>query len=59
VLGANAARSLEVATGDGVLEIVRLQIDDEGEMDGAEFAAAASTAGATHVMFGSTSGRIG
>jgi len=59
VLGANAARSLAVATGDGVLEIARLQIDDERAMDGAEFAAAASTVGATQVMFGGTGGRTG
>ena len=59
VLGVNAARSLDVLTGDGVLEIARLQVDDEREMDGAEFAAAASTVGATQVMFGGTGEGIG
>jgi hypothetical protein len=48
-----------VATGEGVLEIVRLQIDDEREMGGAEFAAAASNFGTTQVLFGSTGGRSG
>ena len=59
VLGTNGARSLAVATGEGVLEIVRLQIDDEREMGGAEFAAAASHFGTTPVLFGSRGGRSG
>ncbi len=59
VLGANAARRLEVATGDGVLEIARLQVDGEAETDGAEFAAAAATAGAAPVTFGGTGGTTG
>ncbi len=59
VLGVNAARRLDVATGDGVLEIVRLQVDGEGEMDGSEFVAAATTAGAAPVMFGGTGGTTG
>jgi len=37
ILGAGTGRSLEIATGDGVLEIVRVQLDGEAEMDGAEF----------------------
>ena len=52
VLGVHAARLLEVATGDGVLEVARLQADGDAEMDGAQFAAAASTGGETQVMFG-------
>jgi len=52
VLGVSAAPSLDVVTGDGVLEVVRLQFEGESEMDGAEFAAAVSAVGATQVIFG-------
>jgi methionyl-tRNA formyltransferase len=58
VLGVSAARSLDVVTGDGVLEVVRLQIEGEREMDGAEFAAAVSAVGATQVIFGDASRRV-
>jgi methionyl-tRNA formyltransferase len=47
-----------VVTGDGVLEVVRLQIEGEREMDGAEFAAAVSAVGATLVIFGDASRRV-
>lgn len=52
VLGVGAGQSLEVATGDGVLEVARLQVEGESDMDGAEFAAAALEAGATQIAFG-------
>jgi methionyl-tRNA formyltransferase len=52
VLAVGAGRSLDVATGDGVLEILRLQVEGGSEMDGAEFVAAASADKATQIMFG-------
>jgi methionyl-tRNA formyltransferase len=57
VLGVNASRSLDVAAGDGVLEVTRLQVDGERAVDGAEFAACASTGAATPIIFGGTGGR--
>jgi methionyl-tRNA formyltransferase len=45
ILGVGDGGSLDVATGHGVLEILRLQVDGRDETDGAEFAAAASSAG--------------
>lgn len=56
VLGANAAGWLEVATGEGVLEIARLQVDDAHEIDGAEFAAAASPVAGNRMAFGGSAG---
>jgi methionyl-tRNA formyltransferase len=50
VLGVGAERSLDVATGDGVLEIVRLQFEGTREMDGAEFAAAVSAGRVTQTI---------
>jgi methionyl-tRNA formyltransferase len=50
--GVGAGRSLEVATGDGILEVVRLQLEGQDEMDGAQFAAAVFTRGVGHVTFG-------
>jgi methionyl-tRNA formyltransferase len=57
VLGVNASRSLDVAAGDGVLEVTCLQVDGERAVDGAEFAACASTGAATPIIFGGTGGR--
>jgi methionyl-tRNA formyltransferase len=57
VLGVNASRSLDVAAGDGVLEVTHLQVDGERAMDGAEFAALASTGEAMPIIFGGTGGR--
>jgi methionyl-tRNA formyltransferase len=50
VLGVGAERSLDVATGDGVLEIVRLQFEGTREMDGAEFAASVSAGRVTQTI---------
>jgi len=36
ILGVGNGRSLEVATGDGVLDVLRVQLDGEAEMDAAE-----------------------
>ncbi len=52
VVGVGAGDSLEVATGDGILEVVRLQLEGHDEMDGARFAAAAFARGMGHVTFG-------
>jgi methionyl-tRNA formyltransferase len=56
-LGVNALRSLDVAAGDGVLEVTHLQVDGERAMDGAAFAALASTGEAMPIIFGGTGGR--
>lgn len=56
VLGVTAARGLDVAAGEGVLEVTRLQVDGDAVMDGAEFASAAATIGPTPVLFGNTGG---
>jgi methionyl-tRNA formyltransferase len=40
VLGVGEGRALEVATGDGVLEVLRLQLEGSDEIDGADFATA-------------------
>jgi methionyl-tRNA formyltransferase len=49
ILGVGNGRSLEVATGDGVLDVVCVQLDGEAEMDGAEFVAAVGSGGANGV----------
>ena len=56
-LGVSDSRHLDVATGEGVLEIARLQVDGEGAVGGAEFAAAALSPRATPIVFGGTGGR--
>lgn len=58
VLGVSAARGLDVATGDGVVEVVRLQVEGKRETDGAEFAATASTGGETRIIFGNAHRRV-
>ncbi len=58
VLGVGDSRSLEVAAGDGVLEITRLQADGAEVMDGAEFAGFASSVERAPIMFGSSGGRL-
>jgi methionyl-tRNA formyltransferase len=45
ILGVGDGGSLDVATGHGVLEILRLQVNGRDETDGAEFAAALPSAG--------------
>jgi methionyl-tRNA formyltransferase len=57
VLGVSDSRHLDVATGEGVLEITRLQLDGEGAVGAAEFAAAALSGRATPIVFGGTGGR--
>ena len=39
ILGVGSGGSLQVATGDGVLEVLRIQLEDGPEMDGVKFAA--------------------
>jgi len=57
VLGVGASGSLDVATGVGVLEVTRLQVEGEAAMGGAEFAAFASTVVAAPVIFEGAGGR--
>jgi len=53
VLGTGAGGTLEVATGDGILEVIRIQPEDAPETDGAEFLAAAQKSSpATRPRFG-------
>ncbi len=49
-------KSLDVATGSGVLEVTRLQPAGSAEMDGAEFAAAVSAGGTAQRRFGEALG---
>lgn len=62
VLGAGVGGTLEVATGDGVLEALRLQPEDGPEMGGAEFAASVlewETTLGLAPRFGEGTGRLG
>lgn len=56
-IGVGDSRSLDVATGDGALEVMSLQVDGDRVMDGAEFAAFAPTVCRTPVIFGGTGGQ--
>jgi methionyl-tRNA formyltransferase len=48
ILGVGAGGSLQVATGDGVLDVLRIQREDGPEMDGAEFGATVLDRGMKH-----------
>jgi methionyl-tRNA formyltransferase len=52
IVGVGADDSLRVATGDGVLEVVRLQVEGESDTRGSDFAAALSATGTHHNGFG-------
>jgi methionyl-tRNA formyltransferase len=61
VLGIGEGNALEVATGDGVLEVLRLQRDDSDEIDGADFATdvlADDTRRGILPIFGGDAGRL-
>jgi methionyl-tRNA formyltransferase len=52
VLGVGVGKSLDVVTGDGILEVLRLQFEGQSDMDGAEFATAVCAGRAAPIMFG-------
>ena len=61
VLGVGEGRALEVATGDGVLEVLRVQIEGSDEIDGAVFATDVQAEGARRgslPIFGGDAGRL-
>ena len=61
VLGVGEGRALEVATGDGVLEVLRLQREGSDEIDGADFATdvpAEDTRRGSLPIFGGDAGRL-
>ena len=61
VLGVSEGRALEVATGDGVLEVLRLQREGSDEIDGADFATdvlADDTRRGSLPIFGGDAGRL-
>ena len=61
VLGVGEGRALEVATGDGVLEVLRLQLEGSDEIDGADFATdvlAEDTRRGSLPIFGGDAGRL-
>jgi methionyl-tRNA formyltransferase len=61
ILGAGEGRSLEVATGDGVLEVLRVQVEGLDEMDGADFATVVQAEGTSRgslPIFGGDAGRL-
>ncbi len=61
VLGVGEGRSLEVATGVGVLEVLRVQLEGSDEIDGADFATdvlAEDTRRGVLPIFGGDAGRL-
>ena len=52
ILGVGADDNLRVATGDGILDVVRLQVENERDMHGSEFTAALSATGERRDGFG-------
>jgi methionyl-tRNA formyltransferase len=61
ILGVGEGRALEVATGDGVLEVLRLQLEGSDEIDGADFATdvlAEDTRRGSLPIFGGDAGRL-
>jgi methionyl-tRNA formyltransferase len=61
VLGVGEGRALEVATGDGVLEVLRVQLEGSDEIDGADFATdvlAEDTRRGSLPIFGGDAGRL-
>jgi methionyl-tRNA formyltransferase len=61
VLGVGEGRALEVGTGDGVLEVLRLQWEGSDEIDGADFATdvlAEATRRGSLPIFGGDAGRL-